>query len=145
VIEVPRGSYVPAFRRSGNYDRREPPAPAAAPAAASNPEPEESAEFVTCRQELAKSINRFGEFARAHQQQVAAMAAVVGTGQMLVDSRALLQACENLDLACSPDRPLLPTAQPHPSNDIRPADGREAQRQQTQGKAAAGLRRPRAN
>ena len=65
--------------------------------------------------------------------------------QTLVDSRALLQACRGLDLACGPDRPLLPTAQPYQQGEVRPADGRETQRQQTQSAAPARIRRPRAN
>jgi hypothetical protein len=110
------------------------------------PEQEQSAEIANRRQELSESIRRFRELAKAHRQQVAAMAAAVGQArQTLVDSRALLQACRGLDLACGPDRPLLPTAQPYQPSEIRPADGRETQRQQTQSAPAARLRRPRAN
>ena len=142
VIEVPRGSYVPAFRRQNACER---PKQRAAPALL-KPEQERSAEIASRRQELSESIRRFRELANAHRQQVAAMAAAVGQArQTLIDSRALLQAYRGLDLACGPYRPLLPTAQPYQPDEIRPADGRETQRQQAQGAPAARLRRPRAN
>jgi hypothetical protein len=147
VIEVPRGSYVPAFRCGNACERLKPRAAVASLAALLKPEHEQSAEIAGRRQELSESIRRFRELAKAHRQQVAAMAAAVGQArQTLVDSRALLQTCRGLDLACGPDRPLLPTAQPHQPNEIRPADGRETQRQQqAQSPAAARARRPRPN
>jgi len=146
VIEVPRGSYVPAFRRRGNACER-PKLRASIPFAPSpRPEQEPSADIAGRRREFAESIRRFRELAKAHRQQVAAMAAAVGQArQTLVDSRELLQACRNLDLACGHDRPLLPTAHPSQTNEVRPADGREAQRQQAQSTAAARLRRSRPN
>jgi len=141
VIEVPRGSYVPAFRRRNGCERPKPRAAASLPALQ-----ERSAQIASQRQELSESIRRFRELANAHRQQVAAMAAAVGQArQTLIDSRALLQACRRLDLACGPDRPLLLTAQPCQPDEIRPADGRETQRQQTQSAPAARLRRSRAN
>jgi hypothetical protein len=146
VIEVPRGSYVPAFRRRTNACER-PKLRASIPFAPSpRPEQEPSADIAGRRREFAESIHRFRELAKAHRQQVAAMAAAVGQArQTLLDSRDLLQACRNLDLACGHDRPLLPTAQPFQANEVRPADGREAQRQQAQSTAAARLRRSRPN
>jgi hypothetical protein len=145
VIEVPRGSYVPAFRRNA-CERPTPRATMASLPTLLKPEQEQSAEIAGRRQELSESIRRFRELAKAHRQQVAAMAAAVGQArQTLVDSRALLQACRGLDLACGPDRPLLPTAQPYQQGEVRPADGRETQRQQTQSAAPAWIRRPRAN
>jgi hypothetical protein len=147
VIEVPRGSYVPAFRCGNACERLKPRAAVASLAVLLKPEHEQSAEIAGRRQELSESIRRFRELAKAHRQLVAAMAATVGQArQTLVDSRALLQTCRGLDLACGPDRPLLPTAQPDQPNEIRPADGRETQRQQqAQSPAAARARRPRAN
>ena len=129
VIEVPRGSYVPAFRCGNACERLKPRAAVASLAALLKPEHQQSAEIAGRRQELSELIRRLRELAKAHRQQVAAMAAAVGQArQTLVDSRALLQTCRGLDLACGADRPLLPTAQPHQPNEIRPADGREAQR-----------------
>ena len=145
VIEVPRGSYVPAFLRRNACERPRPRAAASLPALL-KPEQEQSAEIAGRRQELSESIRRFRGLATAHRRQVAAMAdAVRQARQTLVDSRALLQACRGLDLACGTDRPLLPTAQPYQPDVIRPADGRETQRQQTQSAPAARLRRPRAS
>jgi hypothetical protein len=146
VIEVPRGSYVPAFRRGNACERAKPCTATSLPTPLKSDQ-EQSAEIAGRRQEFSESIRRFRELAKAHRQQVAAMAAAVGQArQTLVDSRALLQACQGLDLACGPDRPLLPTAQPYQPSEIRPADGREAKRQQqAQSAAAARLRRPRAN
>jgi hypothetical protein len=145
VIEVPRGSYVPAFRRPHACDRPKP-RTAVGHATVSRPEAQQRNEVVARRQELSESIGRFRELAKAHRQQVAAMKAAVGQArQTLVDSRDLLQACRKLDLACGDDRPLLPTAPPFQTKDIRPADGREAQRQQAQGTPAPRIRRPRPN
>jgi hypothetical protein len=146
VIEVPRGSYVPAFRRRNACEKPKP-RPATSLPTLLKPEQEQSAEIAGRRQELSESIRRFRELAKTHRQRVAAMAAAVRQArQTLVDSRALLQACEGLDLACGPDRPLLPTAQPYQPTEIRPADGRKAQRQQqAQSPAPARARRPRAS
>jgi hypothetical protein len=144
VIEVPRGSYVPAFRRRHACEGQKPRATAAL-SSASRAETEH-ADIARQRRELSQSVKRFRELIKAYRRQVTAMAAAVGqTRRMLVHSRALLEACERLDVACSPDQPLLPTAQPHQSNEIGPADVREAQGQQTQGTPAARLRRPRAH
>jgi hypothetical protein len=142
VIEVPRGSYVPAFHHRNAVERQKP--GAAAPFhAAAKAEVEQSADIASRRQELSHSIKRFRELIKAYRRQVAAMAVAVGeTRRMLVDSRFLLDACERLDLACGAER-VLPTAQPCQPKAIRPADGRETQRQQAQGAAAARLRRPR--
>jgi hypothetical protein len=144
VIEVPRGSYVPAFRRRGNVCER----PRVPVPLAPLPRPEQgtATDIAGRRWQFAESIRRFQELAKAHRKQVAAMAAAVGQArQTLLDSRDLLQACRNLDLACGHDRPLLPTAQPFQANVVRPADGRETQRQQAQSTAAARLRRSRPN
>ena len=153
VIEVPRGSYVPAFRcRIGGDGPK--PAAGALLAAGARPEVKSllgsdhdpAADLAIQRQELSASIRRFRDLAKAQRRQVAAMAAAVGqTRRTLRDARALLQAHRGLDLACGPDRPLLPTAQPCQPNELRPADGRETQRQQTQGAAAARPGRPRTN
>ena len=144
VIEVPRGGYVPAFRR-GNAGEEQKPRATAALSSLSTAETEQSADIARRRRELSQLVKRFRDLIKAYRRQVAAMAAAVGqTRRMLVHSRVLLEACERLDLACGPDRPLLPTAQPQQSNDTGPADGRKAQRQQTQSSAAARLRRPRA-
>jgi hypothetical protein len=146
VIEVPRGSYVPAFSCRNTCERPKPRAAVASLAAFLKPEQEHAAKIATGRQELSESIRRFRELAKAHRQQVAAMAAAVGQArQTLLDSRALLQTCRGLDLACGADRPLLPTAQPNQPDELRPADGRETQRQQAQSAPAARIRRPRAN
>jgi hypothetical protein len=146
VIEVPRGSYVPAFRRRNACERPKLRAATSLPTLL-KPELQQSAEITGRRQELSESIRRFRELAKTHRQRVAAMAAAVRQArQTLVDSRALLQACQGFDLACGPDRPLLPTAQPYQPTEIRPADGRETQRQQqAQSPAPARARRPRAN
>lgn len=145
VIEVPRGSYVPAFHRRNACDRPKPRVTASHPPQ-SRSEQNWSAEIASRRRELSKSIARFRELAKAHRQQVAAMAAAVGEArQTLINSRALLQVCTAWDLACGSDRPLLPTAQPYQPNETRPADGREAQTKQAQGKAAARIRGPRPN
>jgi hypothetical protein len=145
VIEVPRGSYIPAFRRSIPCERPTPRA-SATPASHLRPEPEQPAEIAHRRHELADSIRRFRKLAKAYRQQVNAIAAAVGQArQTLADSRDLLQACRRLDLACGDDRPLLPTAPPFQAKDIRPADGREAQRQQAQGTSAPRFRRSRTN
>ena len=113
VIEVPRGSYVPAFRCRNACERLKPRAAVASLPALLKPEQEQSAEIAGRRQELSESIRRLRELAKAHRQQVAAMAAAVGQArQTLVDSRALLQTCRGLDLACGADRPLLPTRSP---------------------------------
>jgi len=143
VIEVPRGSYVPAFHHRNASERHKP--EAAAPLrAAAKAEAEQSADIASRRQELSHSIKRFRELIKAYRRQVAAIAAAIGeTRRMLVDSRVLLEACERLDLACGAERPLLPTAQPCQPKAIRPADGRETQRQQAQGAAAPRPRRPR--
>jgi hypothetical protein len=153
VIEVPRGSYVPAFRcRHGGEGPK--PAAGAPLAAGARPEVKSSmrsgqdpaTDFAIQHQELSESIRRFRELAKAHRRQVAAMAAAVQQARRtLLDARTLLQAYRGLDLACGPDRPLLPTAQPCQPNELRPADGRETQRQQTQGAAAARPGRPRTN
>jgi hypothetical protein len=144
VIEVPRGSYVPAFRRRNACEGQTPRA-TTAPSSASRAETEHT-DIARQRRELSQSVKRFRELIKAYRRQVAAMAAAVGeTRRMLVHSRALLEACERLDVACSPDRPLLPTAQPHQPNEIGPAHGRETQGQQTQSTTAARLRRPRAH
>src|SRR5580704_7777440 len=75
VIEVPRGSYVPAFRRRGNACER-PKLRASIPFAPSpRPEQEPSTDIAGRRREFAESIRRFRELAKAHRQQVAAMAA----------------------------------------------------------------------
>jgi hypothetical protein len=157
VIEVPRGSYVPAFLYRNALEkptlRAGEPLPDHAKSEVKSDVRSEvkagqqpAAEFATERRTLAESIRRFRELAKAHRQQVAAMAAAVGQArQTLLDSRALLQAYRSLDLACGADRPLLPTAQPYQPNELRPADGRQTQRQQAQGAAAARIRRPRAN
>jgi hypothetical protein len=145
VIEVPRGSYIPAFRHRGKAC--EPPKSRSPVPFAPLPrhEPEPSTDIAGRRREFSESIRRFRELANAHRQQVAAMTAAVGQArQTLLDSRELLQACRNLDLACGHDRPLLPTAQPLQPKEIRPADGREAQRQ-AQSTAAPRLRRSRSN
>ena len=142
VIEVSRGSYVPAFRHRNASDRHKPGA-AAPPRAAAQAEAEQLAEIAGQRQELSHSVKRFRELIKAYRRQVAAMAAAVGeTRRMLIDSRVLLDACERLDLACGAER-VLPTAPPCQPNAISPADGRETQRQQAQGTAAARLRRSR--
>jgi hypothetical protein len=145
VIEVPRGSYVPAFHRPNPCERPKPRATPAVPTI-QYAEPQPPAETANRRHELAESIRRFRDLAKAHRQQVAAMKAAVGEArQTLVESRDLLQACRRLDLACGDDQPLLPTAPPSQTRDIRPADGREAQRQQAQSTAAPRLRRSRSN
>jgi hypothetical protein len=142
VIEVPRGSYVPAFRHRNAGEPHKPGA-AAPPRAAANAEAEQSADIASRRQELSHSVKRFRELIKAYRRQVAAMAVAVGeTRRMLVDSRVLLEDCERLDLACGAER-VLPTAQPCQPKAIRPADGRETQRQQAQSATAARLRRPR--
>jgi hypothetical protein len=152
VIEVPRGSYVPAFHRRNSGERsksRPGPLPAHAKSEVKphgRAEQDPAAEFATQRQALSQSIRGFRELAKAHRQQVAAMAAAVGQArQTLLDSRAILQACRALDLACGAGRPLLPTAQPYQPNELRPANGRKTQRQQAQSAAATRIRRPRAN
>ena len=99
VIEVPRGSYVPAFRCRNACERLKPRAAVASLPALLKPEQEQSAEIAGRRQELSELIRRLRELAKAHRQQVAAMAAAVGQArQTLVDSRALLQTCRRLTL-----------------------------------------------
>jgi hypothetical protein len=142
---VPRGSYVPAFRPRHACEGQKPRATTAL-SSASAAEAEQSADIAKRRRELSQSIKRFRDLIKAYRRQVAVMAAAVGeTRRMLVHSRTLLEACERLDLACGPDQPLLPTAQPLQSDEIGPADGRETQGQQAQSTAAARLRRPRAH
>jgi len=141
LIEVSRGSYVPAFRHRNASDRHKPGA-AAPPRAAAQAEAEQLAEIAGQRQELSHAVKRFRELIKAYRRQVAAMAvAVGGTRRMLIDSRVLLDACERLDLACGAER-VLPTAQPCQPNAISRADGRETQGQ-AQGTAATRLRRSR--
>jgi hypothetical protein len=143
VIEVPRGGYVPAFHRPKACES---PKPRAAVSHPPHSELEQSATGASRRRQLSESIGRFRELANAYRQQVTAMTAAVGQArQTLVDSRDLLQACRTLDLACGHDRPLLPTAQPLQLEEVKLADGREAQRQQAQSTAAARIRRSRPN
>jgi hypothetical protein len=146
VIEVPRGSYVPAFSRGGIACERPSPRTPNAISPPTRSAQERSTEVNTRRREFSESIRRCRELAKAHRQQADAMAdAVRQARRALLDSRELLRACRRLDLACGHDRPLLPTAERLQTKEIRPTNGREAQRQQAQSTSAPRVRRSRSN
>ena len=128
VIELPRGTYVPSFRRRGAKSSR----PCAAATRhhshpGSSREADRLAEIAACGQQLSHLLATFQELLDIQRMQVVAVPdAIASATQTLHQSRALLQSTVTTGLACSPSSRLAtcPLAQPGAT---RTADDREIQ------------------
>ena len=134
VIEIPRGTYVPTFRR-----RR------------SNQTQPADLDWRLCLnladrgRHLDRALAVLQQAVEIHRLQIAALGDEIFSARKILDDlHALMRRANASEFACRPALPLLPTAPSTQPDEIRPADGREAQRHQTQGAAAARARRSRA-
>lgn len=105
VIDVPRGRYIPTFRRRDACE-----APAAlvneAIAARLQCDRGQQVEIIGCRRELFEAIRRFRELARVHPSEVRVMtSAIVQAQRMLIESLLLLEICYRGDIPVDPDPP----------------------------------------
>lgn len=102
VIDVPRGRYIPTFRRR---EACEAPAPSIneAIAGCSPSDRGQHAEIIGRRRELFEAIRRFRELARVHPGEVRVMTtAIVQAQHMLIESLTLLEICYRADLPLDP-------------------------------------------
>ncbi len=102
VIDVPRGRYIPTFRRREAYDA--PPAVVdEAIAARRQCDRGQQAEIIRRCRELFEAIRRFRELARVHPSEVRVMtSAIVQAQHMLIESLTLLQICYRDDISIDP-------------------------------------------
>jgi hypothetical protein len=120
VIDVPRGTYVPTFRRR-DIERATAQARAPRPTSA-GVEVGVLAEMTGHRQRIARSVVVFNRLADVHRQQIAAMRTEIeNTRQTLEISYGLLQLSVNRGIACRLAPPLLPTAPSVRVKEITPA------------------------
>jgi len=109
LIELPRGNYVPIFRRryAGDVtsDRL------------AGDNADQDIDIADRARQLGRSVATIMELAELQRQQVATIADVIQSAlQTLVQSRTLLHWAEDADIACRPASWLLPTA-PSPRTD----------------------------
>lgn len=120
AIELPRGAYVPVFRR--RRTERASSKDAVTHQAGQQPQFERSAQTGgRCHQGLAHSLSEFQQILEIHRQQVAEMTAeIMSARQTLKSSWALLEAAGSYTV-------LLPTAPQSPPHEIAPEEGRKEQ------------------
>ena len=131
VIELPRGTYVPSFRR-----RRRRGAKSCRPGAAvtrrhshpgSSRGSDRLAEIAAHGQQLSQLLGKLQELLDIQRLQAVAVAdAIASATQALHHSRALLQSSVTTGLACSPS-PRPTTCPPAQPGAMRTADDREIQ------------------
>jgi hypothetical protein len=128
VIEVPRGTYVPSFRRRGAESCR----PSAAVTRhhshpGSSRESDRLAEIAAHGQQLSHLLAKLQELLHIQRMQVVAVVdAIASATQTLHHSRALLQSTVTTGVACSPSSRLT-TRPPTQPGAMRTADDREIQ------------------
>jgi hypothetical protein len=139
VIAVPRGSYVPIFRRSGA-----PPARAAVPVPSTTRPASELAGLI---RRLLHVQAEYRALADTQRRVLGAIRAeIVAVRQTLAQSRALLQSRQAPEFACRTAPWLLPTAPSAPAEPAEPKpDGRQVGKtEQAESAPAARACRPRA-